>query len=142
MTMSTPQEVASQNEARFRRLVEEGFSRGSLQVVDQLLAADHVEHQDGMAPKDRSGVKNAITFLHRLAPDFSLTVEATAAQGDLVWGRLTGRGTHTGPGIGEPTGRRFQITVMDVCRFRDGLIVEHWGVADRFAQMEQLHGRL
>jgi hypothetical protein len=25
-----------------------------------------------------------------------------------------------------------------VCRFRDGRVVEHWGVADRFAQMQQL----
>jgi hypothetical protein len=27
---------------------------------------------------------------------------------------------------------------MDVCRYRDGLMVEHWGVPDRFDQMEQL----
>jgi predicted SnoaL-like aldol condensation-catalyzing enzyme len=52
--------------------------------------------------------------------------------------RATGRGAHTGPGLGEPTGRSWEITVMDVCRYRDGLMVEHWGVPDRFDQMEQL----
>jgi predicted SnoaL-like aldol condensation-catalyzing enzyme len=30
------------------------------------------------------------------------------------------------------------LDIMDVCRFRDGLIVEHWGVPDRFSQMQQL----
>jgi hypothetical protein len=30
------------------------------------------------------------------------------------------------------------ITVIDVCRFEDGRIVEHWGVPDRFHQMAQL----
>jgi predicted ester cyclase len=27
---------------------------------------------------------------------------------------------------------------MDVCRFENGKIVEHWGVPDRFAVMAQL----
>ena len=31
-----------------------------------------------------------------------------------------------------------QITVIDIMRFRDGKLVEHWGVADRLAMMEQL----
>jgi predicted SnoaL-like aldol condensation-catalyzing enzyme len=26
---------------------------------------------------------------------------------------------------------------MDVCRFKDGQIVEHWGVPDRFAVLAQ-----
>jgi predicted ester cyclase len=31
-----------------------------------------------------------------------------------------------------------EITVMDVCRFENGQIVEHWGVPDRFAVLMQL----
>jgi hypothetical protein len=38
---------------------------------------------------------------------------------------MTARGTHTGPGLGRPTGRPFEVTVIDICRFRAGLIVEH-----------------
>ena len=37
-----------------------------------------------------------------------------------------------------PTGRSFAITVIDVCRFENGKIVEHWGVPDRFHQLAQL----
>lgn len=55
-----------------------------------------------------------------------------------MWARLSGRGTHAGDVLGAPTGRPFEITVMDVCHFEAGQIVEHWGVADRFAQMQQL----
>ena len=92
------------NVAAFRRLLEEGFGAGDLAVVDEVVSAQVVEHQFGIAPADRDGVKAAITFLHRLAPDFRIRVEATAADGDLVWGRMTSRGTHTGPGLGAPTG--------------------------------------
>lgn len=136
-TVTTTAADTTANEAAFRRLIDEGFTRGSLDVVDELIATDTVEHQHGMG-QGPDGAKGAIAFLHRLAPDFTLTVDDLVAQGDTVWGRCTARGTHTGPGIGAPTGRTWEITVIDVCRFRDGKIVEHWGVPDRFAQLEQL----
>jgi predicted SnoaL-like aldol condensation-catalyzing enzyme len=31
-----------------------------------------------------------------------------------------------------------QVNTLDVCRFENGKIVEHWGVPDRFAVMAQL----
>jgi len=37
-----------------------------------------------------------------------------------------------------PTGKSFTIPVIDVCRFDNGKIVEHWGVPDRFALLDQL----
>jgi predicted ester cyclase len=51
---------------------------------------------------------------------------------------MTARGTHLGPFMGPPTGKPITITVMDVCRFENGKIVEHWGVPDRFAMLVQL----
>jgi predicted ester cyclase len=126
------------NAAAFRMLLEQGFGAGDVSVVDALVSDDCVEHQFGIDPPNREGVKAAIAWLHRLAPDFTTRVEAVCVDGDLVWGRMTSRGTHTGPGLGTPTGRSFEVTVIDVCRFQYGRIVEHWGVADRFAQMHQL----
>jgi predicted ester cyclase len=126
------------NAAAFRMLLEQGFGAGDVSVVNALVSDDCVEHQFGIDPPNREGVKAAIAWLHRLAPDFTTRVEAVCVDGDLVWGRMTSRGTHTGPGLGTPTGRSFEVTVIDVCRFQYGRIVEHWGVADRFAQMHQL----
>jgi predicted ester cyclase len=121
-----------------RRLIVEGFSGGDTTVVDEVCADGYLEHQDGIEPSDREGLKGAIRFLHALAPDLEVSVEDADAIGDKVWARLKGRGTHGGRILGGPTGRPFEITIMDVCRFRDGKIVEHWGVADRLSQMQQL----
>ena len=126
------------NLAAFRRLIDEGFSGGDVSVVDETCAPGLVEHQDGLAQPNRDGVKGAITFLHRLSPDIRITVEDTGAQGDKVWARLRSRGTHGGDILGGPTGKAFDITVMDVARFEAGRIIEHWGVPDRFTQMQQL----
>jgi predicted ester cyclase len=126
------------NVASFRRLIAEGFHGGRAEIVDEICAPDMVEHQDGFASADREGVKKGIQFLHALAPDIQVSVEAIDAVEDRVWARLRGRGTHGGTLMGGPTGRAFDITVMDLARFHEGRIVEHWGVPDRFAQMMQL----
>jgi predicted ester cyclase len=61
------------------------------------------------------------------------------AAGDTVWARLWARGTHRGVFMGAPaTGHAMTVNIMDLCRFQHGKIVEHWGVADRFAMFEQM----
>ena len=124
------------NLATFRSLIDRGFDGGDARAVDAACAPDCVEHQDGFTGME--SVKQGIGFLHALASDFHITIEDIVAAGDRVWARLRARGTHTGAVLGGPTGRTFDITVIDICRFSNGMIVEHWGVPDRLAQMQQL----
>ena len=66
-------------------------------------------------------------------------IEDSTATGDKILARIAVRGTQRGPLMGHPpSGRTFAITVIDIARFEDGKMIEHWGVADRFHQMEQL----
>jgi predicted ester cyclase len=59
--------------------------------------------------------------------------------GDKVWGHFRGRGTNTGSFMGQdPTGKTMEIDVIDIARFKNGKMVEHWGVPDRFALLLQL----
>lgn len=124
------------NLAAFRRLIDQGFSEGVTAVVDEVCAGDVIEHQDGFT--DPESVKRGIDFLHALAPDLRVTIEDVVAAGDRVWARLRAHGTHTGTVLGGPSGRTFDVTVIDICRFQGGRIAEHWGVPDRLAQMQQL----
>jgi predicted ester cyclase len=131
--------MSRENENVFRRLIEEGFSKGNLAVLDELFAPDFVEHQDGFTPPNIEGVKAAIVSLRTPFPALRLTVEEIIASGDRTWARLTARGRHLAPFMGRPpTGKSFAITVIDICRFENGRIAEHWGVADRFSLMGQL----
>jgi predicted ester cyclase len=127
------------NEDLFRTIIEDGFSNGDVSVIDDIASPDFVEHQYGFSPPDATGVKEAITSLHQAFPDFSLTIEELVSSDDKVWGRMTGRGTHEGElGTMPPTGKEMEITVIDIMRFEDGKLIEHWGIADRFAMMDQL----
>ena len=122
----------------FRMVMEEAFGKGNTAVLDEVFAPDAQEHQFGMPPTVE-GLKGSIKSLRTAFPDLTLTVEAVVTDGDMVWGRATARGTHLGPFMGmPPSSRKFAIQVFDMCRFKNGRIVEHWGVPDRFALMAQL----
>ena len=129
---------ARENTEVFRRVIEEGFGRGNLDALDDCFPATFEEHQHGH-PSTLAGFKQVIAGLRRAFPDLKHTIDEMITSDDKVWARMTARGTHQGPFAGfAPTGKSFTITVLDVCRFEGGKIVEHWGVPDRFALLQQL----
>lgn len=123
---------------RTRRLIEVGFGQGDLSVLDELMADDIVEHQRGNR-SGRDGAKAVVRTLHTWMSDFSLTVEDLAVSGDTVWTRNRGRGVNAGSVMGHaPTGGSVEVDVIDILRFEDGQVVEHWGVADQLGLMIQV----
>jgi predicted ester cyclase len=129
---------AEQNQEVFRRVIEEGFNKGNLEALDDCFPPRYIEHQFDL-PSTLEEFKGAIRFLRETFSPFSLTIEDMVADEDKVWARMTGRGTDSKGVMGQPpTGRSFAISVLDVCRFENGKVVEHWGVPDRFHQLAQL----
>lgn len=128
---------AEQNFTAFRQIVEEAFNQGNYAVLAQQIHPDFVEHQFGLHATI-PGLQQDIEGLCRAFPDFHLTIEEMVADGDKVWVRMTGRGANRGGFMGPPNGKPFEVTVFDECRFKDGLMVEHWGSPDRFALLAQL----
>lgn len=129
---------AEEKIAIVRRLIDEGFNEGNLDVVDELVAPGCVEHQRGLKP-GAEGAKETIRTLRRWFSDFQLTIEDFAVDGDKVWIRNVARGTNTGSVMGHPpTGIRMQTDVYDLVRVENGKIVEHWGIPDQLGLMLQL----
>ena len=123
---------------RFRRIVEDGMGRGDESVLEAYIAIDVVEHQRGNQP-GLEGAKGVARALHRWMSDFSLTVEDIAVSGDVVWTRNRARGVNTGSVMGfSPTGGPVEVDVFDIGRFEDGMMVEHWGVADQMGLLLQV----
>jgi predicted ester cyclase len=128
----------TEQEQVLTRIVLEAFGAGDLELLDELVSEQVIEHQYGL-PGDREGLKQAIAGLRRAFPDLSYNVIATTFDGEKVWGHFRARGTNLGPFQGrEPTGLAMEIDVIDVIRVVDGRLVEHWGVPDRFALLDQL----
>jgi predicted ester cyclase len=127
----------------FSSIIERAFNQGDLAVLDELISPDFVEHQFETSdqPATPSGthlVGSTVQQLRRGAEDFHLQIEDAVVSGDTVWARLRGTRTDTGGQLGHPpTGKSFEVTVIDVARFEDGKMIEHWGVPDRHGVLLQ-----
>lgn len=131
----------SSTESLARRLIEEGFNQGRLEIADELTSPELVEHQNfgpDHAP-GAEGVKAVIASLHRAFSDFHLEIQDLTVDGDKVWLRMVGTGTNDGPFMGNPpTGRTMRTEVFDLIRVTNGKMTEHWGVPDRLTTLFQL----
>jgi steroid delta-isomerase-like uncharacterized protein len=135
--MSTPQE---QNKAVIRRLNQEVWNEGKAAVLDEVFAADFVDHTapPGSAP-GREGLKQLAAMFSAALSDASSTIDDLITEGDKVVWRWTFRGTHTGSLMGiPPTGKTVALSGITFDRLADGKIVERWSQSDMVGLMQQL----
>lgn len=117
------------NKATVRRLIDEVFNGGRMDLIDELYA-----------PELAAAAKRWITPFRRSFPDVHMEIIELIAEGDKVVGRFTCSATHQGTWRGRPaTGRRFEhIDEVSIFRLRDARIVSVWSLEDTLARMEQL----
>jgi predicted ester cyclase len=124
-----------------RLFYEETLNRGNIAAIDAYVAPGAIEHEElapGIPP-GREGVKVFFAMLRAAFPDLHATIDDQIAEGDKVMASLTVRGTHQGEFMGiAPTGRQIAFRTIDIVRVADGQLVEHWGLTDSLALLQQL----
>ena len=133
--------MSEANKNVVRRLFEEVWNKGNLQVADELFASTYVHHDPSSPDLGRgpeSEKKRAM--LYRTAfPDLRLTIEDIIAEAETVTARWSCTGTHKGDLSGiAPTGKQFTISGISVARFSNGKMVEGWVNWDALGLMQQL----
>lgn len=133
--------MSAVNKALARRLVEEAFNEGRLDVTEELVASDFVGHDPSLPEEVRgpAGVKEVIAGYRAAFPDIQVTIEDQIADGDLVVTRWRATGTHQGELMGMPaTGKQATVTGITIDLIADGRIVESWDNWDTLGLMQQL----
>lgn len=132
---------AESNKALARRLMEEAFNAGNMNVVDELVAAGYVNH-DAAAPETTVGpeaAKASVAGYRAAFPDLRITVEDQIADDDRVATRWSATGTHRGELMGmTPTGKQSTVTGITIDRIVDGRIAESWTNWDTLGMLQQL----
>ena len=129
-----------ENKTTNRRFYEEVINQKHLNVVDEIADASYASHSfpPGLPP-GREGLKAFVGAFHAAFPDGHLSIDQMIAEGDTVATRLTFRGTHTGELMGiPPTGKQVSVPALDMARYANGKLVEHWGGPDQMSLMQQL----
>ena len=130
-----------ENKVLFRRFAEEVFNKGNVSIIDEFLAPNFVEREalPPGTPSGRDGVKQLTLMFRTAFPDFNVSIDDMIAEGDKIVARTTWSGTQKGEFMGiPPSGKRVAFDVIDIIRILDGKGVEHWGVMDSSAMMQQL----
>lgn len=124
-----------------RRFFDEVMSNGDLDVLDEIIHDDFVEHENVPpgVPTDKNAPRAFVSMFRGAFPDFTATIEDLIQEGDKVVVRSRMTGTHEGDFMGmPPSGKTFDIQAIDIVEFRHGKCIAHWGVTDSAAMMEQL----
>jgi steroid delta-isomerase-like uncharacterized protein len=133
---------AESNKAQSRRFFEEVFTKGKMDAITEIFAANHVNHGPGTLqdlPDGPEGVRQVVSFYRKAFPDTQFTIDEQVAEGDRVVTRWTVHGTQKGEMPGIPvTGRPATVTGVTVDRFVNGKIVESWGIFDQMGMLQQL----
>jgi steroid delta-isomerase-like uncharacterized protein len=132
--------MSEANKHILRRFFEELFNTGDLNVADEIVALNYVNHNAIPGePPGRDGLKAFVTLLRTAFPDIHFTVEDQIAEGDKIVTRLHFTGTHQSEFAGVPaTGKPVTVTAINVQRVNGGQIQETWLNWDALGMMQQL----
>ncbi len=133
--------LTAANKAIIRRLYEEVFNAGSVDVVADLIEVDAIGH-DPTSPKPTQGqgsIRQVAVLFRTAFADLHLTVDDLIAEQDKVVARWTLQGTHQGTFMGVAgTGKEVTTAGIVIYRLAEEKITEYWGNFDALGLMRQL----
>lgn len=109
------------NKRATKKLVEI-FNTGDLSEVDVLFSSAYIDHQrpswmDVTGPEE---FKQIVLGARKSLPHLHVTIEEMLAERDTVALRLHWHSTH-------PAGKTIDRETIDMLRYVNGQVVEHWG---------------
>lgn len=142
--------MSEDNKAVVRDVIEQGYNKNNLSVVEETYARDFVLHwleHDQPVAEERGpeAAKAVISRLRKAFPDFHLAADTMIAEGDMVAAPWTITGTHRGEyvtalGTFPPTGNYVKLRGITIFRLSHGKIVEQRTSRDRLGFWQQMGG--
>ena len=125
------------NKALVQQFFEQVINQRNLAALNQFVPPGGVNHTvpPGMPQETNQLVGQYLNAF----PDGQVTVEDLLADGDKVVAHVSFHGTHQGALRGiAPTGKPITLMGIHIFRIANGKVVEHWGLMDRLAALQQL----
>ena len=125
------------NKTLVQRFFDEVVNQRNLAALGQFVSPNAVNHT---VPAGLPQDTGQFLGLHLGAfPDIKATVEELLTDGDKVIARVSYHGTHQGAFMGiPPTGKPITVMGINIFRIANGKLVEHWGLTDRLAVLQQI----
>jgi steroid delta-isomerase-like uncharacterized protein len=123
-----------------QRILEEAWSRGNLDPIDELVAEDYLGHDPVLGDSDREALKKRIRSYRTSFPDLTFEIDEIFEAGDKVVTRWRATGTFEREFMGmEPTREQGPpVTGISIDRFEEGYVVESWGEWNALQLMQNI----
>jgi steroid delta-isomerase-like uncharacterized protein len=128
-------------EILIKRYFEEVWNNGNLDVLDEIISSDYINHTPGMPNPvpGPAGLKPIVAGIRKAFPDLKYLIKNIVISDDQVAVHTTMTGTHTGAFFGTaPTNKAIEVNQMQIERIVNNQIVEHWRVTDELSLLKQL----
>jgi len=125
-----------ENKAIIRSLYE-ADNKKDLSILDELISPDFFDPTFQL--RGPESYKQFEERFFKGFPDWHEIIEDMVAEGDKVWVRFTGSGTHRGEWRGlAPTGKKVTFRGVQVWRLVDGKVVSKDSILDLLDALKQL----
>lgn len=129
-----------ENKNLVRRMFEEAFNQGNPSFLHEMIAPDYVDHSPIPAPAPGPEGFAKRTMALRSAFVQEALFGVFLAENDLVAFTWTFQGVHQGTFAGiAATGKKVTLSGINVERFENGKIVEHWSHFDLAGLLKQMN---
>jgi steroid delta-isomerase-like uncharacterized protein len=136
-----PESVLDRNKRLVRRMDDEVWNKGNLELMDELYSPDFVRHflLDGSEMRGIDNLRESVRKHREAFPDWREDIKHIVAEGNLVVIHFVSTGTNKGSWLGNPpTGNKIRINEMSILRIADGRIAEQWLMPDMYSLRRQL----
>lgn len=129
------------NEQLIKRYFEEVWNNGNLNILDEIISTDYINHNPGTPNPVRGaeGLKPIVAAIRKAFPDLKYVIENMVISDTHVAVHTTMHGTHKGDFFGlAPSNKAIKVGQMQIERIENNKIVEHWRVTDDLTLLRQL----
>ncbi|MEO7924625.1 MAG: ester cyclase [Chitinophagaceae bacterium] len=118
--------------------VAKAFETGDISGIDSAIASDFIDHTD-KGDAGRDSLKAMITAMYSVQNDMKSEVIKEFADDEYVFSWMRYTGTSDGS-MGMPKGP-YNMTAIEVAKFRDGKAIEHWSFMEPREMMKMMGGQ-
>ncbi len=121
------------------RIIYDAIETGDVSKVDSILAKDAVDHSPMGDVKGSDSIKAVLADIHNHFKDLKLDIIAEVPGEEYGFTLVNFKGTCTDSSHGMPPGTKIDSRAVDVVRFKDSKVVEHWQYMDPAEMMKMAH---
>lgn len=131
--------MSSQNKSAAVLIMEELYSKGNMDIIDDIVSDEYIYRAPGLEVKGSRGLKDFVTDYRNAFPDLNVQIDDIIAEGDKVVTRFNMSGTNSGDFDGmAPTNKKVTATGVLISKYLNGKLVEDWDQFDTYGMMQQL----